>query len=109
MAIARALINQPQILLADEPTGNLDSRSGADILGEFERLHMEHGQTIVLVTHDPAIAGHAPRQVTMRDGLVHSDVTRPPLRCDDDILATGETREASFPKEAVDEQASIEN
>ena len=74
VAIARALINRPQLLLADEPTGNLDSRTGAEILAEFKRLNREHQQTIVLVTHDPALAAHAPRQVTIRDGEIASDV-----------------------------------
>jgi putative ABC transport system ATP-binding protein len=79
VAIARALVNQPQVLLADEPTGNLDSHTGAEILGEFQRLHRERGQTIVLVTHDPAIAAHADRQVTVRDGLIESDSANPRL------------------------------
>ncbi len=74
-AIARALVNEPQVLLADEPTGNLDSKTGAEILAEFQRLNHEHGQTIVLVTHDPAIAAVAPRLVTLRDGLVESDIS----------------------------------
>jgi putative ABC transport system ATP-binding protein len=78
VAIARALINRPQLLLADEPTGNLDSRTGAEILAEFERLNRELGQTIVLVTHDPGLAAHAPRQVTVRDGLIVSDEVRRP-------------------------------
>src|SRR5439155_7128532 len=75
VAIARALVNRPQIVLADEPTGNLDSKTGAEILAEFERLNRDLGQTIILVTHDPAIAAHALRQVTVRDGLVASDVS----------------------------------
>jgi putative ABC transport system ATP-binding protein len=73
-AIARALINRPQVILADEPTGNLDSHTGAEIMAEFQRLHREQGQTIVLVTHDALIARAAARLVTMRDGLVESDV-----------------------------------
>ncbi|HLJ96885.1 MAG TPA: ABC transporter ATP-binding protein [Gemmataceae bacterium] len=76
-AIARALVNQPQVLLADEPTGNLDSRTGAEILREFQRLHRERGQTIIIVTHDPSIAEYAARLVTMRDGLVEQDRSNP--------------------------------
>jgi len=74
VAIARALANWPRLLLADEPTGNLDSRTGADILSEFRRLNAEQGQTIILVTHDPAIAACAPRLVTLKDGVVAADV-----------------------------------
>ena len=73
VAIARALINNPGILLADEPTGNLDSVTGQDIMQLFGRLH-EQGQTIILVTHEHDIAEHASRVVTLRDGLVSSDV-----------------------------------
>jgi putative ABC transport system ATP-binding protein len=78
VAIARSLINNPQVLLADEPTGNLDSQTGAEILAEFQRLNREFGQTIVLVTHDPTIAAVAPRLVTVRDGLIASDITLRP-------------------------------
>jgi putative ABC transport system ATP-binding protein len=85
VAIARAMVNQPQVILADEPTGNLDSRTGEEILGEFQRINQERGQTIVMVTHDPAIAEHAFRQVTVKDGLIESDVSRPPIgRSDND-------------------------
>lgn len=76
VAIARALVNEPQIVLADEPTGNLDSATGAEILREFERLNRELGQTIVLVTHDPGIATKAPRVITIKDGRVESDARR---------------------------------
>jgi putative ABC transport system ATP-binding protein len=76
VAIARALVNEPNILLADEPTGNLDSATGAEILKEFERLNRELGQTIILVTHDPAVAAKALRIITVRDGHVDSDVRR---------------------------------
>jgi putative ABC transport system ATP-binding protein len=72
VAIARALVNQPSILLADEPTGNLDSTTSEEILGLFEGLHRE-GQTIVLVTHEHDIAEHALRQVHLRDGRVERD------------------------------------
>src|SRR5262245_17541762 len=74
VAIARALVNEPQILLADEPTGNLDSTTGTEILTEFKRLNQQLGQTIVLVTHDPAVASQAPREITIKDGAVESDI-----------------------------------
>ncbi len=79
-AIARALVNEPQILLADEPTGNLDSTTGTEILTEFKRLNKQLGQTIVLVTHDPVVAAQAPREITIRDGLIESDV------CNEEVL-----------------------
>jgi putative ABC transport system ATP-binding protein len=76
VAIARALANHPQVLLADEPTGNLDSGTGTEILREFRRLNREHGQTILLVTHDPAVAATADRLITVRDGRIAGDVHR---------------------------------
>ena len=75
VAIARALINNPSILLADEPTGNLDSQTGTEIMALFDALH-QTGQTIVLVTHEHDIAEHAQRTVTLRDGVISSDVMR---------------------------------
>jgi putative ABC transport system ATP-binding protein len=72
VAIARALVNNPSIILADEPTGNLDSKTSAEILALFDQLHKE-GQTIVLVTHELDIAAHAHRQVHLRDGRVERD------------------------------------
>ena len=74
-AIARALVMQPGLLLADEPTGNLDSKSAAAVLGLIDELHGE-GQTVVLVTHDQDIATHAPRQVRLRDGQLEFDRQR---------------------------------
>ena len=75
VAIARALVNNPSILLADEPTGNLDSKTGVEIMALFERLH-QAGNTIVLVTHEPDVAAHAHRAIHIRDGQVEKDVTR---------------------------------
>jgi putative ABC transport system ATP-binding protein len=77
VAIARALVNHPSLLLADEPTGNLDSRTSIEILGVFQRLNRESGITIVLVTHEPDIAQFAGRVVTMRDGrIIHDQLIR---------------------------------
>jgi putative ABC transport system ATP-binding protein len=78
VAIARALANRPRVLLADEPTGNLDSQTGADVLAELRRLNAETGQTILLVTHDPAIAAVCHRLVTVRDGRIAGDVGQGP-------------------------------
>ncbi len=74
VAIARALINDPAILLADEPTGNLDSRTSAEIMNLLEALNQQSGLLIVLVTHEPDIAAHARRIVFMRDGQVRHDL-----------------------------------
>jgi ABC-type lipoprotein export system ATPase subunit len=70
VAIARSLINRPQLLLADEPTGNLDSHTSEELLGMFEKLNSIEGITIVLVTHDPNVAHHARRTIRIRDGLI---------------------------------------
>jgi putative ABC transport system ATP-binding protein len=73
VAIARALVNEPLVILADEPTGNLDSSSGSDILTLFDELH-EQGKTLILVTHDPSVGRRARRAIRLRDGLIESDV-----------------------------------
>ena len=75
VAIARALVNNPSILLADEPTGNLDSKTGVEIMGVFQRLH-DAGNTIILVTHEPDVAAYAQRAIHIRDGQVEKDVSR---------------------------------
>src|SRR5690242_21636512 len=72
-AIARALINEPSILLADEPTGNLDSRNSAEILEIIKRLNRQRGLTVIVVTHDPEVAAYADRIITFRDGVIVSD------------------------------------
>ena len=72
VAIARALVNQPKLLLADEPTGNLDSRTSIEIMGIFQQLN-DQGMTVVMVTHELDIANYCRRVVVMRDGLIRSD------------------------------------
>ncbi len=91
-AIARALILRPSILLADEPTGNLDSRTSEEILGLFDQLHAE-GQTIIMVTHEADVARHAKRIVRMKDGRILSDLPR-----EQDPVGQGRTAEAGGPR-----------
>ncbi len=78
VAIARSLVNEPRLILADEPTGALDTRSSEDVMALFERLNAERGITIMLVTHEPDIAAHAKRIVTFRDGRIKSDRANAP-------------------------------
>jgi putative ABC transport system ATP-binding protein len=73
VAIARALVGEPELLLADEPTGNLDTRSGAEVMEILQRLNDDRGVAVALVTHEPEIAAHARRQITVRDGLIVED------------------------------------
>ena len=73
VAVARALINEPRILMADEPTGNLDSKTSRDVIQLFRKLNDENGITLILVTHDPEIADNASRTITLRDGQVIKD------------------------------------
>ncbi len=80
VAIARALVNEPTIILADEPTGNLDSKSGDEIMEIFCELNQQ-GRTVILVTHEPEIAAYTRRTVTFRDGLIVSDERREESRC----------------------------
>jgi putative ABC transport system ATP-binding protein len=72
VAIARALVNRPSIILADEPTGNLDTKTGNEILAAFEAIHGQ-GKTVIMVTHEEDVAAHAHRVVRLRDGVVESD------------------------------------
>jgi len=76
VAIARALVNKPPLLLADEPTGNLDSKTGEEVLELFQELNREEGVTVVLVTHDPHVASHAERIIYIHDGQIVEDLPR---------------------------------
>jgi putative ABC transport system ATP-binding protein len=78
VAIARALVTRPSIILADEPTGNLDSVTSEEIMALFADLHRQ-GQTIIMVTHEPDIAAHAERVVTLKDGVIASDRRQTPV------------------------------
>jgi len=78
VAIARSLINHPQVLLADEPTGNLDSRTNEELLRMLQQLNSSEGITIILVTHDPGVAQHARRIVNIKDGLIEKTTIRQP-------------------------------
>jgi putative ABC transport system ATP-binding protein len=81
VAIARALVNEPAILLADEPTGALDSKTGVEIMELFQSLYSDHGQTVILVTHDSNVARHTNRIIKLSDGRIVSDeVNHTPIK-----------------------------
>jgi putative ABC transport system ATP-binding protein len=94
VAIARALINNPSILLADEPTGNLDTRTSIEVMGIFQRLNQERGITVVLITHEMDIAEYGTRTVTFRDGQVVADKSVARRRQAQEELAALPTAEA---------------
>jgi putative ABC transport system ATP-binding protein len=86
VAIARALVTNPEVIFADEPTGNLDSKSGKNVMGIIQRLNVEHGKTIVLITHETSTAEHAERIIHLMDGEIESDVkVRNRLTADDEF------------------------
>jgi putative ABC transport system ATP-binding protein len=90
VAIARAVVTEPSLILADEPTGNLDSRTSHEIVAVFQRLNRELGITVVYVTHEPDIAEHAGRIVQMRDGHVVSDIINEfPRQAEEELKALG--------------------
>ncbi len=78
VALARALVNEPSILMADEPTGNLDSKTSHEVIQLFRQLNQANGITLILVTHDAEIAQNATRTITLRDGLIIEDTGGPP-------------------------------
>lgn len=92
VAIARALVNEPVIILADEATGNLDTRTSYEILTLLQRLHQEEGRTIIFVTHNPEIAGFSSRNIVLKDGLVKSDTYNERIQSAKEVLL-------SLPKE----------
>jgi putative ABC transport system ATP-binding protein len=77
VACARALLHRPEVIFADEPTGNLDSRSSSEVLGFLRRSVREMGQTIIMVTHDPVAASYADRVVFLRDGRITAEMFQP--------------------------------
>jgi putative ABC transport system ATP-binding protein len=103
VAIARALVGNPSIILADEPTGNLDSQSGAEVMAILQGLNRRHGMTVVLVTHDPAIARHTERILNLYDGLItHNEIVEEPLLAMPEVSQTGQAGQSSLPGQSPD-------
>jgi putative ABC transport system ATP-binding protein len=88
VAIARALVNEPVMILADEATGNLDTRTSYEIMALFQELNQQQGKTIVFVTHEPDIAAFSSRTITLKDGKVVKDSKNPQIRSAREMLAT---------------------
>jgi ABC-type lipoprotein export system ATPase subunit len=86
-SLARALINRPQLLLADEPTGNLDSATGEDVLALILELRAQRSMTVVVATHDPGVAAHADRVIHLRDGSITDDTVVRPTATPDELMA----------------------
>lgn len=109
VAIARALANNPSLVLADEPTGNLDSLSGDEVLNVFEQLHSEQGTTILIVTHDPTVARRTHRILMMQDGkIVHQDIVGDAYTEDLKVLARSELGQAILGGAPLDMLSPIE-
>src|SRR5438094_691836 len=98
VAIARALITSPSLILADEPTGNLDTRTSLEIIGLFQALNWERGISVIYVTHEPDIAAHARRIIQVRDGMIVSDIVNDsPLRAQDELRELARTGQPPQP------------
>lgn len=109
VAIARALANNPSLVLADEPTGNLDNLSGDEVLNVFEQLHSEQGTTILIVTHDPTVARRTHRILMMQDGkIVHQDIVGDAYTEDLKVLARSELGQAILGGAPLDMLSPIE-
>ena len=97
MAIARSLVNRPSLILADEPTGNLDTRTSLEIMDIFQKLNQAAQITIILVTHEPDIAKYAERHVVFRDGKVIQDTRIKPRQAAEDLGRMPATEDEAHP------------
>ncbi|HEU0075737.1 MAG TPA: ABC transporter ATP-binding protein [Dehalococcoidia bacterium] len=109
VAIARALVTEPSLILADEPTGNLDSRTSLEIVALIQRLNRDRGMTVIYVTHESDIADHAGRIIQMRDGLIVSDTfNESPRQATEELEALGESATAGGQTGSMDGTARAE-